>query len=171
MRIFLFIWLLLITFSSVYAQDVNCKITDEQINEEILIGYCNFEGLQSQPFAVWFEDQFSNYEPDRDVIDEINSQKLSSLQIIIVLGTWCGDSKREVPRFFNILDVLGMDLHEVKMIAVNTYKMAENTNVSRYNIKKVPTFIFLDNGNEIGRIVETPEKTLEKDIVKILSEY
>jgi hypothetical protein len=32
----------------------------------------------------------------------------------------------------------------------------------------VPTIIFYENGKELGRIVESPEKTLETDILKIL---
>ena len=37
------------------------------------------------------------------------------------------------------------------------------------NIEKVPTFIFYKNGIEIGRIIESPEKSIEKDFLKILN--
>ena len=41
--------------------------------------------------------------------------------------------------------------------------MAENRNV-----KRVPTFIFLENEHETGRIIEQPDITLEADMIQIL---
>jgi hypothetical protein len=35
-------------------------------------------------------------------------------------------------------------------------------------IERVPTFIVYGDGREIGRIVETPEGSLEEHLVKIL---
>ena len=37
------------------------------------------------------------------------------------------------------------------------------------DIELVPTFIFYRNGEELGRIVETPEDTLEKDLAEIVN--
>ena len=36
------------------------------------------------------------------------------------------------------------------------------------NITHVPTFIFYRDGLELGRIVEYPNRTIEKDMVEIL---
>jgi uncharacterized protein (DUF1015 family) len=35
-------------------------------------------------------------------------------------------------------------------------------------IEKVPTFIVYRNGEEIGRIIETPIKSMEEDLYEIL---
>jgi hypothetical protein len=40
--------------------------------------------------------------------------------------------------------------------------------VADLNIERVPTFIIMNEGIEIGRIIETPEETLEADLLKIL---
>ena len=36
-------------------------------------------------------------------------------------------------------------------------------------IELVPTFILDYNGEEIGRIIESPEESLEKDLLRIIS--
>jgi len=40
--------------------------------------------------------------------------------------------------------------------------------IDNLDIKRVPTFIIYENGEEIGRIIETPKKSLEKDLEKIV---
>ncbi|MEM1407485.1 MAG: hypothetical protein AAGG59_11970, partial [Bacteroidota bacterium] len=40
---------------------------------------------------------------------------------------------------------------------------------SGQNIHRVPTFIFHKNGEEIGRIVESPKESLEVDMLKIVT--
>ena len=37
-----------------------------------------------------------------------------------------------------------------------------------FDLIRVPTFIFFKNGKEVGRFVERPRETLEKDMLKIL---
>ena len=85
------------------------------------------------------------------------------------MGTWCSDSQREVPRFFKILDQLAFNFNNITLIGVNRAKQADNTEVNELNIELVPTIIFFIDGKEIGRIIESPEENLEKDMVKILS--
>ena len=47
-------------------------------------------------------------------------------------------------------------------------KHAEGNETAGLKIEYVPTIIFYKDGNELGRIVESPEDTLEKDMIKIL---
>ena len=56
------------------------------------------------------------------------------------------------------------------MWAVDRKKNLPNNLAKEYQIEYVPTFIFLKNGHEIGRIVESPEALyLEEDVLNILS--
>ncbi len=83
------------------------------------------------------------------------------------MGTWCSDSRREVPRFKKILDLLNYPAEKVKIFAVNRDKKIEKEDISGLRIEFVPTFIFYSDGKETGRIVETPYKSLEADMLKI----
>ncbi len=152
-----------------FSQNINNKIFDEKIGREILIGYCDINVLQEEPFNEWFDSEFDEYTPEKKVLRKIKkNSKNKKVKIIIVMATWCGDSRREVPRFYKILDKVKYNFKNVTLINVDTKKLAEGTNVEKLNIEKVPTFIFYRNKKEVGRIIETPIETLEKDMLEIL---
>jgi thiol-disulfide isomerase/thioredoxin len=100
-----------------------------------------------------------------DMIRQANA----GVHMLVFLGTWCGDSKREVPRFLKIVDAAGITTDRVTLLALDRKKTSPEGVEIRYGIERVPTFIFLKKETEIGRIVETPKTTLEGDIVTILA--
>jgi len=55
------------------------------------------------------------------------------------------------------------------MVAVDRDKKAKDFCIGDYDIKLVPTFIFTRQGEEIGRIIETPVESLERDFMNILN--
>jgi thiol-disulfide isomerase/thioredoxin len=93
---------------------------------------------------------------------------MENVNVTVVMGTWCSDSRREVPHFYKIVDYLGFDESNIDLICVDRAKVGVADEVDGLNIKLVPTFIFYKDGEELGRIVETPEGTLEKDISEIM---
>ena len=84
------------------------------------------------------------------------------------MGTWCGDSRREVPRFYKIIDNLNFDENKITVINVNRKMEAKGIDVQSLEISRIPTFIFCINNKELGRIIETPKKSLEKDLMGII---
>jgi len=103
------------------------------------------------------------------VIDEL-SEIVSSkkIDILVVFGTWCSDSRREIPRFYKIIDNIGVNESDIKLVAVDRKKTAKGDLLGTIVIEKVPTFFFYENGKEIGRIIEVPTLTLEEDILNTL---
>jgi thiol-disulfide isomerase/thioredoxin len=85
------------------------------------------------------------------------------------MGTWCGDSRRETPRFYKILEETNFDENYFELITVNRSKKTPDNLQEGFNIIRVPTFIFYKEGKEVGRYVEYPRETLEKDILKIVT--
>jgi len=47
--------------------------------------------------------------------------------------------------------------------------MLSGIDVASYKIELVPTFIFYDGDTELGRIIETPQTSIEGDLLKIIS--
>jgi len=93
-----------------------------------------------------------------------------NFEVIIVLGIWCGDSRLQVPRFYKVLDEIGIPEDQITLISVNEMKKAAPGLIEELEIERVPTFIIMDGNKEIGRIVESPVKTLEEDLVEIVTQ-
>lgn len=86
-------------------------------------------------------------------------------ELVIYLGTWCGDSKREVSRFWRVLDEVGGTLpFTVRFVGVSREKTEPAEFVAGQDIRFVPTFIVRREGTELGRIVETPPRALEVEL-------
>lgn len=166
MKSFTFIFIILVT-SAVNAQEINMTITDERSGNPMLVGYCNQEAFSLDAFSDWFTKEYDEYEVDVETT-ELISPKIENLKITIVLGTWCSDTRRELPRFLKILDEVKFDYSNLTMIAVDRNKEAEGTNISELDVHAVPTFILFRNGDELGRIIEFPMDTLEKDMLEFL---
>jgi len=165
------LFVLLMIISPIFSQDEKTAeiIFDENVNQDVLIGYCTIDTLIASPVAYWFDSEYDSYSLDERALSEVNPGLIPDLEILIVLGTWCSDSQREVPRFIKIAESLDMESGQIIILGVNSNKTAGEVSVSSMNVELVPTFIFYYKGNEIGRIIESPEKSLEKDIVKIIS--
>jgi hypothetical protein len=153
-----------------FAQTLNQKAFDEKRNNEMLVGYCNREGFKmiQSNFDSVYQAEYSMYKPDQATLDQI-AGKLKKIKIKVVMGTWCGDSKDWVPRFYKVIDKVGFDESKLTLICVDHTKKAPVTELSKLKIQKVPTFIVYKKRREIGRIVETPSDLIEKDILKILT--
>lgn len=156
-----------ITFTS--AQNLNTEIANEG-ETPFLLGKINKFGLTSENYNTWFSKNFDDYQPEQSTINEL-SKTLKNYTIKVFLGTWCGDSKREVPRFYKIIEACEFPDSKLEVIAlsnqVNMYKQSPNHEEQGLNIHRVPTFILYKNGVEVNRIVEHPVETLEKDLLNI----
>jgi thiol-disulfide isomerase/thioredoxin len=151
------------------AQELNKTVVDEKYNKEVLVGLCDRNGLESDVFAEYFNKGYSDYAPDENVVKQLKKKK-GGLSIVIVMASWCGDSKEQVPKFYKILDEMGFRESGIKLIAVDGAKTAGDTDISGLGIERVPTFLFYKDGREIGKIVESPTgSSLEKDMLLILS--
>lgn len=123
--------------------------------------------------------EYTSYRPAPEDVARLAAVQ-ENISIICVMGTWCGDSEREVPRFWKILDEAANPRLELTMFAVGRSSDAkakalledigfEEPLRQTYAVELVPTFIFMAGDQELGRIVESPEATLEQDAARILS--
>ena len=142
-------------------------LTDEKSGDPILIGICNREAFSDSNFAWWFNSEYKLYSPKQVIVDSLVKQN-NNFNTTIVMGTWCSDSRREVPNFYKILDKLNYPDNKITLINVDRKKNGIEIDFSKLNIELVPTFIVYRNNTEIGRIIETPNESLERDLLKIL---
>jgi len=154
---------------SLIAQDLNKVVVDEKSQKEVLLGKCDRNGLNSDLFKEYFSKGYSGYTPDQSVINQLKKKK-KGIKIMIVMGSWCGDSQDQVPAFYKILDEMKFEEINLELVAVDRTKTAGAYDISGLNIQRVPTFVFYRDNRELGRIVETPLGTLEKDMMVIFSQ-
>ena len=112
-----------------------------------------------------FESRYKSYE----VEVRSNLASIVDISVVIMFGTWCHDSKREVPRMLRILNEAGVGLEQISLIGVDFNKEEPMGREKFYNLKNTPTFIFLKNGYEIGRIIERPKVSLESDLINLMT--
>ncbi len=133
-----------------------------------LLGYINPVQLKREPHSVWFYKGYDEYHPATEAINSLNGINREGLTIKIVMGTWCPDSRREVPRFMKVIDTWKFPADLVTFIGVDNGKDSPIGGYGELDIQRVPTFIIYKNNIEKGRIIENPVTSLEQDIVNIL---
>ena len=137
-----------------------------------LLGKIDKTRLTSNHHNSWFTPNFENYGVDKSLISKI-APNLKNYNIKLFMGTWCGDSKQEVPKFYKILEACNFPMEQLTVIAVSReadfYKQSPQHEEKGLNIHRVPTFIFYKDGTEINRIVEHPVETFEKDMLNIIT--
>lgn len=121
----------------------------------------------------WYQKNAEKYTSDTEVIMKLKKQKLDEYSIKVFFGTWCGDTKRELPVLMKVLNEISFPLEKISFYAVSSadsiYKQCKLREEKGLNIFRVGTFIIEKNGVEINRIVEFPKYSMEVDLLKIIS--
>lgn len=133
-----------------------------------LLGYFSKERLVSEPYSSWYITGYDEYLINSEAVNKLTDLSKDGITIKIVMGTWCPDSRREVPRFMRILDIWQFPMANVTFIGVDNAKLSPVGEYEKLDIQRVPTFILYKNNIEAGRIIENPVTSLEQDIVNIL---
>lgn len=144
------------------------EITAKKNERGYLIGIANKASFADTPFKSWFDSRYSEYKTDATIIEKLKPI-INDFTIKGFMGTWCGDSKRGVPRFYKILEETGFDQSYFELVTVGRNKKTPDNLQEGFDLLRVPTYIFFKDGKEVGRYVERPRETLEKDILKILT--
>lgn len=144
-----------------------------QTGEPQLMGKCSLDDFQQEPYAQWYAKNYADYEPNPAIVEELKRFDWADYSATVFLGTWCGDSRREVPRFAKLLDAVGFPQQGLTLVAVGAeapvYKQSPTHEERGRHIYRVPTFILSKKGAEAGRIIEFPVLSLERDLLAILS--
>jgi len=157
---------IIITTIQTNAQDYKIS-TDEISGEPLILGYCPASIIIDSLFKDTWNAEYNNYQTDYEILDRLEG-KLENVNIKIVFRSTCSDSREQLPRLFKILNELNYNINSITLIGVNRDMQGLSNETEGLEIEFVPTIIFYKAGNEIGRIVETPTDSLEKDMLKIL---
>lgn len=144
---------------------VSFYLTQAQMSDTTLI-IGKIENKQLKEYS-WYEKNFAEYQPDNTVVKQLEGYA-PKVKMMIVMGTWCGDSKEHVPAFMKTAHQLGIADAQIEIIGVDRKKQCPFPDIRSLQIDYVPTFLVFYDHTLIGKIVETPEKTVEADLLKLL---
>lgn len=114
-----------------------------------------------------FAENAAGYNPEPRTLEKIR-QLDGDMTVVMFLGTWCGDSVREVPRFLRLIECAGNSGISLVMYGVDKSLDDGEGMAHEYGIERVPTMVFLRGNSEVGRLVEPPDGTMERDLLKLL---
>jgi hypothetical protein len=134
-----------------------------------LLGYFTRQMMTRPPHSEWFQKGYDDYRLTDDAVNKLTMLSKEGLTIKIVMGSWCPDSRREVPRFMKILDTWKFPPESITYVGVDDSKFSPVGGYDKLDIQRVPTFIIYKNNIETGRIIENPVTSLEQDMVDILT--
>ncbi len=135
--------------------------------QEMLVGWGDRSDMEQPPYSGWFDHTYAEYHPDDSSLHVLRGTPLSGMEVLVVLGTWCPDSRREVPRFFRVADVLEIPDTNIRVLYVDRSKKAPRMEEDTLRIERVPTFIFYFDGKEVARIIEVPQGSFEEEFGRI----
>jgi thiol-disulfide isomerase/thioredoxin len=144
-----------------------CSGSKQAQTEKMALGWVDRSVLNDPDYSV-FKTTFDTVHVDAQLAEMIGTVD-KDVDVTVFFGTWCGDSKRQLPKFLKVADQAGIPSEKIKLYGVDRTKKSADGLAEKYNIQRVPTFLFFKNGVELGRIVETPHTTIEGDIITILA--
>ena len=156
------------TKSAVVA-DVTPPAIDFHDQTTWILGYFNPDQLTHYPYSTWYLKGFDDYQINTDALNKLLDIGKDDLSIKVVMGIWCPDSRREVPRFMKVIDGWKFPVAKLTFIGVDDAKQSPVGEYIKLDIQRVPTFILYKNNIEAGRIIENPSTSLEQDMVNILT--
>jgi cyclophilin family peptidyl-prolyl cis-trans isomerase len=139
--------------------------------EPFLLGPVEWEELAE--LSGW-QEEYDAGEPDPVALERLGTAT-ESYRIVTVLGSWCGDSRREVPRLVKVLDQLETPVFSHEMIGVDRTRRIDDPEVATFagierTVDLVATIVVFDStGVELGRVVETAEKPIEELLIDFIA--
>jgi len=151
-----------IIFALVFITSFSCMAQKET---KKWLGYTDVDKLSTK--FEWFSQSYVTYKPDPDYI-----KKLSALApdytFLVFGGIWCGDTKELLPQFYKTIDQAGISRDKVKLYLLDEKKISPEKLEVQYKITRIPVFILLKDGKEVGRITEETQKSIESDLAGLI---
>ncbi len=109
----------------------------------------------------------ASYNPKPEPIEKLRALT-REVTVEVYFGSWCPDSRNRVSEYFKILDVADCPLIQTRYVGIPEDKAKRPHYFQGRSVDRLPTFIVFVDGKEKGRIVETPRKSVEEDLLDIL---
>lgn len=145
------------------------EISKDDNGNKVLKGFITKQELATDSSFTWFAENQKGYTPDQNALQLLRANR-DSINIVAFGGTWCGDTKYILPKFFVLADAAGLSQDRITLLGVDHSKKTIQHLSEAFGITNVPTIIVMRNGKELGRVVEYGHSGLfDKDLAEILA--
>jgi thiol-disulfide isomerase/thioredoxin len=167
MKKYFSIAILILFVNVVFAQAP--EITRDASGNKVIKGFITKQELATDSAFAWFAKNQEGYTPEQNALNALRANK-DSINIIAFGGTWCGDTKNILPKFFVLADAAGLPQDRITLLGVDHSKKTIQHLSEAFGIINVPTIIVMKNGKELGRVVEYGHYGLfDKELGEIIS--
>ena len=107
------------------------------------------------------------YSPRLDIVSRLQEVP-EVVRVEIYLGAWCPDCRQHVSAYIKIMDMVRNPMIRTTYTGLPRDRAARGPYTEGKNIERIPTFIVFLRDQEVGRIIETPARSVEEDLWAIL---
>lgn len=147
--------------SILVAENVNDNAGHSAGESAVVLGQISAQKLLAQ--QPLFQASYDSFIVTPEQIATLQSID-RKLRLVILFGSWCHDSQREVPRLLKLLDAADNKNIAVSLIGIGLGKAEPKAVVAQYELAFTPTVIVFDGAREIGRIIESPKQNWAADL-------
>ena len=158
--------LVLCACGSAQAPSGSAGVTPGIAQPGVVVGLTSREAIEAE-LPSW-RDAAAGADPEDDTARQLASVPPGA-EIDVFLGTWCGDSRREVTRLFRALELVPEPWpFTIRWIGVDRAKRAPGLS-DGVDLRYVPTIIVRRDGSEVGRVVESAPRSIERELLDLLT--
>lgn len=140
----------------------------DSAEQKFLIGYISKAQITQDTVFGWYAKHAKYVKPRKEHV-EIVKERAYDFQILMFTGTWCHDSQQILPKYFSLLEAAEFPDHQMIIIGVDRQKVSPGNLQRIFKVVNIPTFIVLQHGVEVGRIVEYGNTGLpENELVDLI---
>ena len=129
------------------------------------LGYTDVDKLSDK--FDWFRKGYDAYTSNFAYVEKLTLE-LPAYTFLVFGGVWCSDTQKLLPQFYKIIDETGNPRNRVKLYLLDEKKISPEKLELQYKITRIPVFILLKDGKEVGRITEKTEISIEADLMKLI---
>lgn len=164
-----YLFILAALFATTVATAQNAEVSRDSHGKKVLKGFMTRQELASDTAFAWYGRNLQGYTPYAAAVEAFKGAK-DSVYILAFGGTWCEDTHFILPRVLAVTEAAGLPENHFTLLGVDRAKTTVLGLEKAFNVTRVPTFIVLKDGKEVGRVVEYGKfGMVEKELGEIVS--
>lgn len=145
------------------------EVSRDHNGSKTVKGFLTKEELVTDTAFAWFNKNQKSFKADTTLVNAFKAKK-DAVHIVAFAGTWCDDTKWILPQFFALTDAAGYPDQRITLLGVDRDKKTQHQLSEVFNVDRVPTFIVMKDGKEVGRVVEYGKTGLPmKELAQVLN--